>query len=114
MAGAQVLRRLRKICLGLPEVSEAESFGHRVWKAGKKTFCGIEPVKGRSRICFRADWEQHPHLVEQARFEVAPYVGQHGWLLLDAEGPLDWGEIEDLVTSSYRLFALRRMLKELD
>ena len=33
-----VLKKLRGICLGLPETTEGSQFGHPVWLAGKKTF----------------------------------------------------------------------------
>lgn len=109
-----MLRKLRGICLALPEAIEAKSFGHPVWKAGKKTFCALERYGGRLRICFRADPDEHPFLVDQERFQVAPYTGQHGWVLLDAEEDLDWHEVEDWVTTSYRHYALKRMLRALD
>ena len=39
------------------------------------------------------------------RFEIAAYVGKHGWVELDLTGRVDWGEVEALVRESYRLVA---------
>ena len=66
-------------------------------------------------ISFKTDPDEQPLLVEQERFTVSRYIGQHGWvdLHLDRE-PLDWDEIEEWVITSYRRSALARMLRELD
>jgi len=106
--------RLRKICLALPEAVEIKTFGQPTFKAGKKTFAGFGTSKDRLGMWFKADPDEHPFLVEQERVSVAHHIGQHGWVVMDLAGELDWEEIEDLVTTSYRLAALRRMLKVLD
>jgi hypothetical protein len=48
-----------------------------------------------------------------ARFFVPPYVGQHGWVGVRLDGPLDWDEIADLVTDSYRMTAPKRLREQL-
>jgi len=47
------------------------------------------------------------------RFEIPPYIGHQGWISLDLSERVDWDEIEGLIRSSYRHFALRRMLDQL-
>jgi predicted DNA-binding protein (MmcQ/YjbR family) len=42
------------------------------------------------------------------------YVSQFGWVSLLLEDPLDWGEIEDLIVSSYREVAAKRLIAALD
>jgi predicted DNA-binding protein (MmcQ/YjbR family) len=111
---AQVLRRLRRICLGLPEATEARQFGHPVWKAGRRTFCALERYGARLRVAFKVDPDTQRVLLDRPGFERAPYAGHHGWVLLDAERSLDWGEVEYWVTESYRRVALRRMLRVLE
>ena len=72
------------------------------------------PGSGRF-ISFKTDPDQHPLLVEQKRFTVSRYIGQHGWVDLNLDGePLDWDEIEDWIVTSYRRSALARMLRALD
>ena len=45
------------------------------------------------------------------RYSVAAYVGKHGWINVDASGPLDWDEVRELVTESYCLNAPKRLAK---
>ncbi len=43
------------------------------------------------------------------------YVGPRGWVGLDLEAtPLDWDEVGDLVTGSYRLVAPTTLVRQLD
>jgi predicted DNA-binding protein (MmcQ/YjbR family) len=106
--------RLRKICGALPEVVEITTFGQPTFRAGKKSFAGFSKAKGPLAMWFKADPDEHPFLVEQDRVTVARHIGQHGWVVMDLSGELDWDEIEELLTTSYRLAALKRMLKALD
>jgi hypothetical protein len=46
---------------------------------------------------------------------VPPYFGPGGWLALDfAAAAVDWAEVAELVETSYRQVALKRMVKALD
>ena len=44
------------------------------------------------------------------------YFGPGGWLALDfgARKGVDWGEVAELIDSSYRQVALKRMLEALE
>ena len=46
------LEALRRICLALPETSEAKQFGTPAFKAGKKTFCGAHRYGERMHMEF--------------------------------------------------------------
>jgi len=54
-AAERALQRIRRLCLALPETSEMLAWGHPVFKAGKKTFAALEPIKGRPSIAVRLD-----------------------------------------------------------
>jgi len=109
--GEATLKRLRSFCLALPEVNEVISFGHPVWKAGKKNFCELLTWKGRLQVAFKTDMLQQELLAKDPRFVIPPYIGHRGWLYLDVEEKLNWREIENHVTASYRSVALKRMLQ---
>ena len=110
------LSELRDVCLALPESAEVEAWGRPTFRAGKKIFAvftGLE--EERFSVVFKPEADERPALVEDERFYVPPYWGPGGWLALDfTAGPVDWTEVGELVETSYRQVALKRMLKALD
>jgi len=110
------LTELRRICLALPECSEVEAWGRPTFRAGKKIFAvftGSE--EERYTVIFKPDVDERPALVGDDRFHVPPYFGPSGWLGLDfTAAPVDWDEVTELVETSYRQVAIKRMLKALD
>jgi predicted DNA-binding protein (MmcQ/YjbR family) len=111
-ASARALKRVRNLCLALPETSERDSWGHPNFVAGKKTFVTFEFVDLRPSIAFRMDSLDVLEMARDERFFVTPY-GRGQWASLWADAKLDWRLISDLVRRSYRLVALRRMLEKL-
>jgi predicted DNA-binding protein (MmcQ/YjbR family) len=110
----QILGPLRKLCLSFPEASEASTFGTPVWRAGKKTFCGVHRYGGRLKLQFWAGPDRQAMLTFEKRYQIPAYMGHNGWIELDVEDDVDWDEVRELVNVSYRHFALKRMLNELD
>jgi predicted DNA-binding protein (MmcQ/YjbR family) len=105
---------LRRVCLPLPEVRETVKWGHPTFEAGKKIFAVLDCYDGQPCVAFRAPLEQVDALLADTRFTPAPYAARFGWVCLKAGRRLDWGEVEQLVRTSYRLVALKRMLAALD
>jgi predicted DNA-binding protein (MmcQ/YjbR family) len=110
----KVLRRLRAICLALPEVSETSSWGHPNWRTGKRTFAVLEVYRGRPSICLKPSSDGYRELAGDPRWYVTPYVGHRGWLSRIVDDTLDWSEIERLVRESFREHATARALAALD
>ena len=110
------LSELRSICLELPEAAEVEAWGRPTFRAGKKIFAVFTgSTEDRSSVIFKPDADERPALVNDPRFYVPPYFGPGGWLALDfTVAPVDWAEVGELVETSYRQVALKRMLKVLD
>ena len=65
-------------------------------------------------ISFRADPFARELLLDDERYFPTPYMHQHGWLTLRIEEPVDWDEVEEHLLDSYRMQALKRMLRALD
>lgn len=105
---------LRAICLPLPEAHEGTSFGAPWFRAGKKPFAIFELAGGRPNVSFRAVPEARDELLTDPRFFPTPYMHQHGWVSLYLDGDVDWDEVEELLVDSYRLQALKRMLRALE
>ena len=112
--GQEVLAGLAERCGALPETCPATAFGNPVWKAGKKTFVSTHYYRGRMTLQFWVGTEQQALLTYDDRYNIPPYTGGKGWIDLDVEEHADWEEISGLLESSYRHFALKRMLKALD
>lgn len=110
---AAVLKKLRALCLALPESSEGSQFGYPTWLAGKKTFAMARCSNGRMTVNFWAGIERQGLLASDPRYHVPAYIGHNGWIALDVQDGCDWTEIAGLARESYCHFALKRMLQKL-
>ena len=110
------LTELRAVCLALPETAEVEAWGRPTFRAGKKMFAVFEGHDDHPyAVIFKPDAAERPALVEDSRFYIPPYFGPGGWLALDfTADDVDWDEVGELMETSYRQVALKRMLKALD
>jgi predicted DNA-binding protein (MmcQ/YjbR family) len=110
----KVLKKLEAICAALPESEPGTQFGAPVWRAGKKTFVSTRYQTGRFNLSFWVGAAKQAILIKDKRYRISPYTGHNGWIDLDVEEHQDWEEVKHLALESYRHFALKRMLKELD
>ena len=97
-----VFERLWRICLALPETTETVSWGHPNFRAGKRTFCSLEIVKGRPSVALNATTTDVKRLMKKKDFFGTPYgrlVYVSRWL----DGTVNWRELEGLVKKSYGL-----------
>jgi predicted DNA-binding protein (MmcQ/YjbR family) len=108
-----VLRRVRSFCLALPETSEADSWGHPNFKAGRKTFAAFERVTNRPSRAFRLDGLDVDLLLQRRNFFATPY-GRRQWVSVWTDRPVNWRLVERLLLRSYRLVALKRMVASLE
>jgi len=108
-----VLKKLRAFCLALPETSEATQFGSPVFRAGKRVFATVHANAGQLTLQFWVGVGGQAMVTLDPRFSVPPYSGHNGWIALDVTKACDWDEVRELTLTSYRHFALQRMLKAL-
>ena len=104
------LAEVRRVCLALPEAVEVEAWGRPTFRTGAKG--KMFAVAYGEELYFRPDPGERVALEQDPRFSVPPYYGPSGWLAVRLADP-DWDEIAELVTSSYRLVALKRQLAAL-
>ncbi|MDA1077043.1 MAG: MmcQ/YjbR family DNA-binding protein [Proteobacteria bacterium] len=109
----KVLMQVSQICLALPEVTQGSQFGDPIFRAGKKGFCQLHSRDRRVRMQTWVGPEMQSMLTVEKRFIVPAYTGHNGWIELDLESRADWDEVRGLILSSYRHFALKRMLNAL-
>ena len=109
------LADIRRLALALPETVEIEAWGRPTFRAGKKMFATFNHHDGHGyAVVFKPEPAERPALVGDPRFYVPPYMGPSGWLGLDLEAaPVDWTEVAELLETSYRQVALKRMLSKL-
>jgi predicted DNA-binding protein (MmcQ/YjbR family) len=101
---ARQLDRIRLIALALPEATEELTWETTVnFRVRKKIFCF--PGDGGS-LMVKADRDELPALLADARVRPAPYLARGGWVAMDlAGGAVDWTEVAELVHTSYCLIA---------
>src|SRR2546426_7143635 len=83
-----VFRRLRRLCLALPETQETSSWGHPNFRAGKKTFCAFELLRGRPSIALRLRPADAKTLAGKRHFFATPY-GRGVWISRWVDVPVD-------------------------
>jgi hypothetical protein len=120
-ARADLLPRLREICLALPGATERPSHGAPTWFVRDKSSFATLWLDGHHEI-------EHPHLwcagpagaqeatmaEDPERFFRPPYVGHRGWLGIRLDRGVDWAELAELLEDAYRCVAPKRLLAELD
>jgi phosphoribosylglycinamide formyltransferase-1 len=119
MAEDPRLARLTKICLALPEVVREVKGQHAAFNVRKKTFvyflndhhgdgivgfaCKVLPGDNDALV------QAHPE-----RFYRPAYLASSGWVALRLDrGKVDWAEVAELVTTSYRLLAPKTLTRTL-
>ncbi len=111
------LSRLRALCLALPEAAEMETWGEvPTFRVRDKIFAMVHAARGRPSLwCKAPPGAQEAYIgSEPERFFVPPYVGQHGWLGIWLDVPLDWDEGATLITDAYRMTAPKRLIARMD
>jgi hypothetical protein len=113
------LVRLTGICLALPESSRRLSGSHAAFLVRRNTFAYFlndHHGDGIVSIACKTLPGDHTALVaaHPERFYLPAYIGPRGWVALRLDrGPVDWEEVADLVTLSYRLIAPKSLVRRL-
>jgi predicted DNA-binding protein (MmcQ/YjbR family) len=108
-----VFARARRLCLACPETVETASWDHPNFRAGKKTFCAFEMLRGRPSIAFRLSARDVARTLRRKNCFATPY-GRGLWVSVSVDAAIDWKLIAALVNRSYRLVANKRVLRALE
>lgn len=113
--GAQSrLEQMRNNCLAYPETYEDTQFGKACFRAGKKNFVTLCFKDGELYLSIWAGEEGQATLTFDKRYKTPAYTGHNGWIEQGIGSALLKGEVESLIDTSYRHFALERLLKALE
>jgi len=115
MRPAHLIDRLSKICLALPEAMREDMGDHAAFTVRKKKFAYYlhdHHGDGIISVCFRVAPGEGAFLIdaEPDRFYAPAYIGPRGWVGLRLDfGDVDWAEVAQHVTDSYRIQAPKRL-----
>jgi hypothetical protein len=119
IAAGKILPHLTKICLGLPEATSKSCGDHTAFLIRKKNFAYFlnnHHGDGIVSIACKALPGENTALAaaQPDRFYLPAYVGPRGWVALRLDrGAIDWAEVAELMTVSYRLVAPKTLVKKL-
>lgn len=126
MKNDSILPRLRKLCLSLPATTEVKAWGHPTFRVDGKIFVGygdktvqklgalINKSETFPTIGVKVGKARQKEMLRDPRFAYADYVGRFGWITMTLKGRIDWNEITELVLTSYRLIAPKKLLAQMD
>ncbi len=106
------LEVLRRQTAALPGAEEYVMVHHPAFRVGKKPFA-ILGMDHAPTLSINLGVVTQQELLDDARFTRTHYIGQHGWVTVDA-GELTRAELRELVLASYRRVATTKQLVELD
>jgi predicted DNA-binding protein (MmcQ/YjbR family) len=112
----KTLQQLEAICLALPEATVEYSGSHTTFRVRKKVFAyfldnhhgdGIVSVCTKTSLGENLDLSRE----QQEKFYMPAYIGPRGWVGLRLDRPpVDWREVTELVRSSYRVVAPKKLV----
>ncbi|HEX8581874.1 MAG TPA: MmcQ/YjbR family DNA-binding protein [Acidimicrobiales bacterium] len=109
------LEDVRRACLALPEAEERETWGHPTFRVRGKMFAAAGGEPGEESASFKADPEERAALLAEGEpWFVPAYVGRYGWLGVRLVAEVDPDELAELLTTSWRLTAPKRVVARFD
>ena len=125
---APIIARLRSICLALPDAQQDDAWVGTRWRVRRKTFAhvlaienGWPPAYARAAgsdgpmltLTFRSSGPELEALSASGHpfFKPVWFRDIVGLVLPDDPAAVDWDEVSELVTESYRLLAPKRLTR---
>jgi hypothetical protein len=108
------LKRVRAVCLALPETWEKEAWGAPTFRVKKKMFAMFADHHhndGRTALWCHAAPDSQELLVKKdpQRFFVPPYVGPSGWIGIDLK-KIKIADLKDRVFEAYCMVAPEKLV----
>ena len=111
------VKRLRSICLALPETAEVEAWGEPTFRVKGKIFAmhassGTHHTQDNRPAVWILSVSVEQDFVIRARpdrYFKPPYVGPSGWIGAWLDGNPPWNEIEELLRDGWRRRAPKKI-----
>ena len=110
---AELIHRVREVCLELPEVSERISHGQPAFFVrGKRTLAMFRPEQSPPGLWCPCEPEARRYWVEfrPDEFHVPPYMGPLGWVGIHLTAATDWDLVQRVVDDAYRRVASKKLV----
>jgi hypothetical protein len=104
----KALKRVRALCLALPDAAENISRGHTpMFTSSGKNFAIVARGESRPSLWIAAAGGAQEVLVaaEPERYFRPAYVGGRGWVGAWLDVDVDWDSVEDLLRDGHKLVA---------
>jgi predicted DNA-binding protein (MmcQ/YjbR family) len=109
------IKRLREVCLALPDAFEKEAWGECTFRVtGGSMFAMTDNNHHNSGHV--AVWVKVPPMVQEIlvksdskRFFVPPYMGPKGWIGVRLDHKVNWDEVAGMLKDGYLMSAPRRL-----
>ncbi len=109
------IKRLREVCLALPEAFEKEAWGECTFRVtGGSMFAMTDNNHHDSGHV--AVWVKAPPMVQEIlvnsdskRFFVPPYMGPKGWVGVRLDYKVNWEEVAAILKDGYMMSAPKRL-----
>lgn len=108
------MSRIERFLEQLPDVNRGQQFGGPVFKVGRKSFLYLGFMNGDPCIEVWVGKEAQPIFLPDERFVIPKYTGHNGWIMCRTSFKPEDQQARELLLRSYRHFALKRTLKELE
>ena len=109
------LRRLRTLCLSLPETSEKLSWGAPNFRVRERVFAMYAAANnhhgdGREAVWLNCDAVSQQFMIqdEPKRYFKPAYVGPYGWVGVYLDGRVNWKVVTDRVKEAHE-FTLAKL-----
>ncbi|WP_435198432.1 MmcQ/YjbR family DNA-binding protein [Janibacter sp. GS2] len=116
-----LLHRIRDLALDLPGAREKVSHGHPAFFTTKvfAYYGGTIAVDGEhvshtQSLVIHPDADEARALLQDPRCYRPAYLGPSGWVGLDLDEETNWDEVAELLETSFRETAGRRLIAQLD
>jgi len=110
-----ILKRLREVCLALPEAFEKEAWGECTFRVTGGSMFAMTDNNHHGSGHF-AVWVKAPPMVQEIlvksdgkRFFVPPYMGPKGWVGVRLDSKAKWDEVADILKDGYLMSAPKRL-----
>jgi predicted DNA-binding protein (MmcQ/YjbR family) len=110
-----LIKRLREVCLALPEAFEKEAWGECTFRVtGGSMFAMTDNNHHNSGHV--AVWVKAPPMIQEilvnsdrGRFFVPPYMGPKGWVGVRLDGRVNWDEVAGILKDGYLMSAPKKL-----